>query len=217
VQSFDGAALAASARGYGEDAAAKGCALVRESGLELGIQLMPGMPGMTEAAFARDVRRALDFAPAALRLYPCLVLAGTRLAAMHAAGEFFPWTLERLIPLLADAQLRAWEAGTRIIRIGLAPQAELQEGGIIAGPSHPALGSRVRGLALLRYIAGKTAPLGRPLRKLAAPRRFQGEFWGHKGELGREYGALGLGRDAVVWSDDGNDEFMAWSYESRLP
>ncbi|GHV53781.1 radical SAM protein [Deltaproteobacteria bacterium] len=207
VQSFDNSSLAASKRGYDADAAAQGCALVKASGLALGIQLMPGMPGMAGDAFRRDMEKALSFSPDALRLYPCLVLADTPLAELYAQGAFTPWTLEKIAPLLAGAQEQAWEAGIRIIRIGLAPQAELASGGIMAGPYHPALGSLVRGLALFAYIAGKMET-ARPLQKLSVPKRFQGEFWGHRGSLKDAYGKRGLTKENVVWSDE--DHFTAW-------
>ena len=47
VQSFGDAPLSASRRGYAGERAVKGCEAVKDAGLELGIQLLPGMPGST--------------------------------------------------------------------------------------------------------------------------------------------------------------------------
>lgn len=201
VQSFSDTALDTSSRGYDGETARIGCKTVIDGGLALGIQLMPGMPGMEEAAFPDDWRTALAFSPAALRLYPCLVLEGTALATMHAGGEFIPWSLERTVPLLANALLAAWKANVPVIRMGLAPQGGRESGGIIAGPHHPALGSMVRGLALFTYIREQTAHLG-PLKTLRAPGRFQGEFWGHKGSLVAGYAGLGLAKTAVSFGPE---------------
>ncbi|MDL2209417.1 radical SAM protein [Desulfovibrio sp. OttesenSCG-928-O18] len=206
VQSFGDTALAASSRGYTGETAAQGCALVAESGLALGVQLMPGMPGMDEEIFTEDVRAALACKPEVLRLYPCLVLAGTKLAAMFTQGQYTPWPLEPTVKVLATAQLGAWEAGTRVIRIGLAPQAELDQGGVLAGPRHPALGSMVRGLALFRYIRGHLAGVER-VAEFSLPKRFQGEFWGHKGELRKAYADIGIMKSTVRWWD--KDHFEA--------
>ena len=201
VQSFTDTALSAANRGYTGETAARACGLVRESGLVLGIQLMPGMPGMREDDFRRDLAQTLAQAPAAVRLYPCLVLAGTELAALYQRGAFVPWSLEETVPLLAEAQGAFWRAGVAVIRIGLAPQTELDQGGILAGPRHPALGSMVRGLALFHYIAEQVSRLERPITGLALPRRFQGDFWGHRGELKEAYAALGLSPANVTWHD----------------
>ena len=192
IQSFSDIPLTASQRGYSGTAAITGCRMVRDSGLTLGIQLMPGMPGMLPEHFILDLKTTLAQSPAAVRLYPCLVLAGTPLAALFERGEFTPWSLKTVIPLLADAQTAFWQAGITVIRIGLAPQDGLDRDGVLAGSAHPALGSIVRSIALFRYIRDAVARLDRPVTGLAMPRRFQGEFWGHKGKLKKDYAALGI-------------------------
>lgn len=199
AQSFADAPLAAARRGYDGDTVRRACDMVTSAGLELGVQLMPGMPGMQPEDARRDMAAALDAGPSVLRLYPCLVLRGTELAAMYARGTFTPWSLEETLPVLVEAQHAAWRAGVRIIRMGLAPQAGLDQGGIVAGPRHPALGSIVRGRALLRYITEAVERFGRQPRCLAMPQRYQGEFWGHKGCLTSAYAALGLTPANVVW------------------
>lgn len=204
VQSFADAPLAAAMRGYCGTRAAEGCAAVKESGIHLGIQLMPGMPGMDAEDVARDVARTAAFAPAAVRLYPCLVLEGTELAASYRRGEFVPWSLERTVPLLTEAQLTFWRTGVPVIRIGLAPQDGLNGGGIITGPAHPALGSMVRGRAFLRYIREELARLGLSTasgKQLVLPRRYQGDFWGHGRELEGAYAELGIRRGSVAWHE----------------
>ncbi|MCC8193502.1 MAG: radical SAM protein [Deltaproteobacteria bacterium] len=201
VQSFCDTPLAVSRRGYTGEAARRACAMVRESGLALGIQLMPGMPGMLEEDFLRDIDETVGLDPAAVRLYPCLVLAGTALAAMFERGEFVPWPLEAAIPLLANALRAFWRADIPVIRIGLAPQDGLDHGGILAGPRHPALGDVVRSHALFGLLSEKASRLGRPVEYLGLPRRFQGAFWGHKGGLKKAYAALGITPDTVTWHD----------------
>ena len=199
VQSFDDNALGLARRGYGGACARDGCRMVKEAGLELGIQLLPGMPGVTPDVFASDMRRVVEAAPATLRLYPCLVLAGTELARMWREGAYMPWGVGETAPLLADAVLLAWENGIRVIRIGLAPEEKLDDGGILDGPRHPALGSMVRGQALFRYMARHIAVANGAPCELFLPRRLQGEFWGHGGSLVAAYAACGLPRSAVHW------------------
>lgn len=222
VQSFSDAALAASGRGYDGRTAAEGCERVVRRGFSLGIQLMPGMPGLEEQAARQDILTAAGFAPEAMRLYPCLVLRGTGLEALWRDGAFTPWTLDRTVSFLADACLTVWEKGIPIIRMGLAGERGLEEN-ILAGPWHPALGSMARGLALARYMAKKIAALAlenpssrdflrgaRPLR-LLAPRQYQGEFWGHKNALTAFYAALGIDPARVEWVD--GDTFIVQGAE----
>lgn len=159
VQSFSDKALAASGRNYAGQTARRACALVREAGLGLGVQLMPGMPGLDRAEAEADLEQALDARPDCVRLYPCLVLEDTELARLWRQGQFLPWSLEATLDYLADALLRFWQAGIPVIRMGLAPEDGLDQA-VLAGPAHPALGSRARGLALFRHIREQLAGLG---------------------------------------------------------
>jgi len=200
VQSFDDQALAASGRGYGGETARQGCRAVREAGLALGIQLLPGLPGDRPGVFRRDVEIAAGLAPGIARLYPCLVIRGTGLACAWERGGYAPWPLERTRQELAAALPVLWAAGVRVARLGLAPEGMLERD-ILAGPWHPALGQSVRGLALLGLVREAAGRLGRPLTRLDVPRRYQGELFGHGSELRDAYAALGLAQGAVRYVD----------------
>lgn len=189
VQSFDDAALAASRRGYDGAAALRGCEAVLAAGLSLGVQLMPGMPGQRPEVFAGDVARAAALAPELCRLYPCLVLEGTELAALWRAGGHAPWALDRTVDALAEALLVLWRAGIPAARVGLAEEPGLP---VLAGPRHPALGQLARSRALVLHVRERLAGLRVPARTLCAPRRLQGEVLGHGNALAAEYAALGL-------------------------
>lgn len=196
VQSFADTALSSSRRGHDSATARAGCTAVRAAGLKLGVQLMPGMPGTHPQTFVDDVRTALELGADCLRFYPCLVLEGTELARMWRAGAYTPWPLDATLEALAAGLTLAQAAGVPVIRMGLAPQTGL-EGAILAGPTHPALGSAVQGLALLARVRARldaaqaTPPAGRPF-ALELPAHCQGHFWGHGKNLARHWRALGL-------------------------
>ena len=197
VQSFSDAALAASRRGYGGATALNACRLVAETGLGLGIQLMPGMPGMEGpqglAAFARDIEIVSGLAPGCapelVRLYPCLVLEGTELAGLWRAGSYTPWTLPDTVDALACALRTLWAAGIPAARMGLAEQQGLT---VLAGPRHPALGQMARARALFLHVRDLLPTLAAPATTLFVPQRWQGEVLGQGNALRADYAALGL-------------------------
>lgn len=193
VQSFDDDVLAAAGRGYRGKTARRGCEAVHAAGLELGIQLLPGLPAMTPDIFKRDISATTALSPAVARLYPLLVLEHTPLATRWRTGAYAPWTVGATVDALADALLALWKSGARVIRTGLAPEADL-DAAYLAGPRHPALGQRARSLALLRLLKPALTSIPGPVR-LEYPRRFQGELWGHGGELATVYAGLGLHRE----------------------
>ena len=198
VQSFADSALAASRRGYTGATALAACAIVREAGLKLGVQLLPGMPGHTPRHFAEDVPAALAAGADMLRFYPCLVLEGTGLAAMWREGSYTPWPLEQTLDALAPGWLAATRAGVPVIRMGLAPEPGLAEA-ILAGPMDRELGGRVKGRALLLAVRERLQAPDAQQKFLAEcgfalclPRAMQGFFWGAGGELRPTWAALGL-------------------------
>ena len=206
VQSFDPACLAASGRGYGREQALAACAMVRGAGLGLGIQLLPGLPGMPpepDGAFARDVALALAQGPQAVRLYPCVVLPGTGLARSWAAGSYAPWTVAQAADLLGRALLACWRAGVPVIRLGLAPQPGLARD-ILAGPWHPALGQMARSRALWSHVADALERRGLRPARLLVPRRHLSDVLGHGREMLPAWAGLGLAEDRIrVWEQSG--------------
>lgn len=196
IQSFDDAALRKACRGYTGQIAQAACHAVTASGMRLGVQLMPGMPGVTPEIFLRDVA-LLCTHPAtipahAARFYPCVVMEGTPLAHLWRTGHYFPWTLEQTLDVLAVAWLMALRARLPVIRMGLAPEADLASA-LLAGPWDPALGSRIMARALLFYVRRTLAELGTAkLLRLEVPRRCQGFFWGARNELRPHWQSLGL-------------------------
>lgn len=208
VQSFADGPLAKCVRGYDGAAARRGCVLVRESGLRLGIQLLPGMPGQSAAEAEEDVAVAAAFAPDCVRLYPCLVLRGTGLEALWRHGSYAPWELEPAVHFLARACLRFWNQGIPVIRMGLAEEPGLREA-VLAGPRHPSLGNRSRSRALYLHISGQVEALrgdreGTPEALcLCVPWRYQGELWGWRSELKPAYAALGVASENVSFWEEG--------------
>lgn len=200
VQSFADKVLSESGRGYTGVEARAACARVREHGFSLGVQLLPGLPGMEEAMFQADVEACLDAAPDFVRLYPCLVLKDTPLAGIWAAGKYRPWDLEPTVRLLAAAALKFQKARIRIARIGL-PLGDGFDRDVLAGPAHPALGDMARGQALYYWVKEQLECGLQPVTGFSVPRAWQGSFWGHKGELKPAYAALGLTPDKVTFWD----------------
>ncbi|MCP4229465.1 MAG: radical SAM protein [bacterium] len=139
VQSFDDDVLASSQRGYDAETARNAGQLVNPSGLELGLQLMPGLPGEDDASWENTVAATADIAPDFVRLYPALVIAGTPLADSYHAGEYRPLSLEEAAIRCVYAVERFADAGIRVERLGLQETTGLSDE-VIAGPYHPAFG-----------------------------------------------------------------------------
>ncbi|MEJ5242364.1 MAG: radical SAM protein [Desulfomicrobiaceae bacterium] len=204
VQSFDSAVLARSGRGYTGAQAHAACRMVHDAGLGLGIQLLPGLPGHTQAHWQEDVERTLAAAPKVVRIYPCVVVEGTPLARLHAEGRYRPWELQATVELVAEALPRLWRRGIRVIRVGLAPQPGFL---LQAGPWHPALGNMARSVAMARML---TRAVGaRRVERMIAPRWVQGDLWGHGRANAPVLARLGIVPQRVTF--DANEGIRIWT------
>ena len=208
IQSFDSAALSASRRGYDDETALHACRMVKESGFELGIQLLPGMPGSSPEVFIKDAELALSLRPSCLRFYPCLVPAGTVLARWLEEGRYAPWSIEETTTTLGRALARSWEENVPVIRLSVAPEPAF-DASILAGPRHPALGALIQAEALLISVQKAMERLGTPPKALLLPHSCQGFMYGERGTLKERWASLGLGPERIFFTDSGQAELLA--------
>lgn len=144
VQSMDEEVLALAGRGHGAADTERAVLALRQEGISVGIQLMPGLPGDTPERSLASLERTLSLAPSFLRIYPTLVISGTELARLYAEGSYPPLSLEQAVTLCKRMLVAARRAGVPVVRMGLQPTAELESPGVIlAGPYHPAFGQLV--------------------------------------------------------------------------
>jgi histone acetyltransferase (RNA polymerase elongator complex component) len=145
VQSLADVVLARSQRGYCRAQVQQACALVHEHRWQLGIQLMPGLPGDTQERFQQSVAATIALQPTFVRIYPTVVLAGTQLAQWTRSGEYQPLTIEQAVRWCVPAYDALGKAGIPIARLGLHADPGLQSGdALMAGPYHPSFGQLVR-------------------------------------------------------------------------
>ena len=118
-------------RGHSVEDVASSFQTLRDSGLKIVAHMMPGLPGSSPQ---RDLEafKALfthpDFKPDMLKIYPCLVLKGTKLYDWWLKRSFIPYDLDQTIELLIQIKqmVPPW---VRIMRI----QRDIPAYMIIAG------------------------------------------------------------------------------------
>ena len=142
VQSLDDRVLQTSQRGHSSEDCVRAARILSEKGLQLGIQLMPGLPKETTVSFFRTLDRVIELNPTFVRLYPTLVINGSGLADHYRRGLYRPLTMNRAIALCRRAKEILDQAGITIMRMGLQASTSLEKE-LLAGPYHPAFGELV--------------------------------------------------------------------------
>ena len=170
VQSLDDTVLEASGRGHLAVDSLNAIRCIKNRGLKVVAQLMPGLPGETPSSAIASLERVISAGADFLRIYPAVVLKGTELARRYAAGEFIPYSLDRGVSLCKLLLQRAMQAGIPVIRIGLQADLGLHAETVLAGCWHPALGQLVRS-QLYADLVTRFVPPGRSVTVYCHPAR----------------------------------------------
>jgi histone acetyltransferase (RNA polymerase elongator complex component) len=196
-QSFADAVLEQAGRGHSAAQSSAAVQRCRDAGFNVGIQLMPGLPGGDVEEALSSLRRALELKPAFLRIYPTVVIAGTALAKLWDSEAYSPWSLDETVELCADMLLLCRQHDMPVIRLGLQQDESLGKN-LLAGPFHPAFGQLVRSRIWRRALA-RVGILGL---KLGVHPDDLSDVVGHRGEnrswLSNTYPDFSLQADAAV-------------------
>lgn len=162
VQSMDDHVLGLSERGHTARDSGKAVAFLKDLGFQVGVQLMPGLPGDSRDVFLSTVEKVIGLEPDMARLYPALVIKGTGLARMYESGEYTPLGLSEAIEICAESCRMLESVGIPVIRIGLMTSPTLlMQGEILAGPWHRTFGFLVRSRMYQHGIASQLPARGR--------------------------------------------------------
>ncbi|MGM0451550.1 MAG: elongator complex protein 3 [Thermodesulfobacteriota bacterium] len=145
VQSMDDAVLSRTRRGHSADDTRQAVSLLKARGWQTGLQMMVGLPGESRQTTRTTGRAVAALAPDFVRIYPTLVLRGSRLAMWYEAGTYKPLEMADCIDRLKALYRMFTGAGIPVIRMGVQPNEGIDSGDdVLAGPYHPALGHRVK-------------------------------------------------------------------------
>ncbi len=139
AQSMDDTVLLANDRGHTAADVRRASELIKSRGFDLGLQMMTGLYQSTPESDWQTAREFITLQPSCVRIYPTIVMRGTRLGELYEQGVYQPQTLEEAVALCARL-IRLFEekdARVRVIRVGLHDTESLKENRL-AGPYHPA-------------------------------------------------------------------------------
>jgi elongator complex protein 3 len=92
-------------RGHGVQASVDANRRLRDAAFKVGFHMMPGQPGMTETMCLEDFRQLFEdprWRPDYLKIYPTLVVRGTRTYDMWRRDEFDPLDNDEAADLVAE-------------------------------------------------------------------------------------------------------------------
>ena len=175
AQSMNDEVLRLSGRGHTAADVERAARLIRESGFELILQMMTGLPGDTPERAVETAKKLIELQPDGVRIYPTVIVKDTALYELWKAGRYREHTVEDAVEVCAMLLPLFDQAGIPVIRLGLNPTEELSGGEAVAGAYHPALGELVKSRILLNQARellrgiepGRSVVIGVPAPKLS--------------------------------------------------
>ena len=144
VQTLEESMLVEAKRGHTVEDVEQACKMIREEGITLGIQLLPGLPGETWTTLVKTAVKAGQLQADLCRIYPVIVIEDTELADRVREGSYVPLTIEQAVTYSAFLKSYLEGKGTQIIRVGLQSTEDFDAGrGIVGGPYAAAFGELV--------------------------------------------------------------------------
>jgi histone acetyltransferase (RNA polymerase elongator complex component) len=137
VQSMNDAVLMLNNRGHSSSDVIKSAQKIHAKGIKLGLQMMVGLYGDSEEGAFDTAQKIAGLKPDMVRIYPTLVIRGTKLEELYHSGNYEPPSLEETVKICKKLLLFFEGQDIPVIRLGLHSSEGLAEG-LIAGPWHPA-------------------------------------------------------------------------------
>ncbi|MBQ3414692.1 MAG: radical SAM protein [Clostridia bacterium] len=143
VQSANDYILQRSERGHKFEDVKKASKLIRWYGFKLGHQMMVGLPESTRNDEINTAKALIKLKPKMVRIYPVLVIKGTKLEKEYKEGVYEPLPLPQAIEICKTLVRMFADKKINVIRVGLQNTDEISDpesdgSEVVAGPFHPA-------------------------------------------------------------------------------
>ena len=138
AQSMNDEVLRLNERGHTAGDVENAAKLIKRRGLSLGLQMMTGLYGDKPEYCAETAERFIRLGADTVRIYPTVILEGTRLGELYKSGVYTTFTFDETVSLCAKLLRMFGEAEIPVIRLGLHASREV-EARMLGGVYHPAL------------------------------------------------------------------------------
>lgn len=138
AQSMSDEVLKANERGHTAEDVRRAAALIGQSGIELGLQMMTGLYRDTVENCLYTADEFIKLSPKTVRIYPTVILKNTRLGELFERGEYRSFSFDETVELCAELLRKFEQNNVRVIRLGLHASPDVERD-MLGGVYHPAL------------------------------------------------------------------------------
>ena len=136
-QSMSDEVLRLNERGHDSECVRRSVALIKSYGFELGLQMMTGLYGSSPETDLYTAHEIISLRPDTVRIYPVVILKGTKLASLYDQGIYKVYDLDKMVTLCGLIMKMFEENNINIIKCGLHSSESVSED-MVSGYYHPA-------------------------------------------------------------------------------
>ena len=179
VQSMDDEVLEANNRGHSAEKVKYAAELIKSYGcFRLGLQQMPGLYMSNPEKDIESAKKIAELKPNNTRIYPTVVLEGTRLYELYKNGIYTPYTVEQAVQVSSEIYKICRTEGIEVIRIGLQSTDVINEKNVF-GPYHSSFGELVISRVLRDEIEDNLGEIKKEI-LVYAPDKYTSKIIGNK-------------------------------------
>lgn len=194
AQSMSGEVLSANDRGHTAEDVRRASALIKQSGIELGLQMMTGLYKDTPERCLETADEFIKLSPKTVRIYPTVILKNTRLGELFESGEYKSFTFDETVDLCAELLKKFTGNGIKVIRLGLHASPDVERE-MLGGVYHPALREVVESRIVLWELTERLKALPKGDYSIFTDKKNISRTVGQKRENVRRLSALGYNID----------------------
>lgn len=163
--------------------------LIRRYRFKLGHQMMVGLPESTKLDEIRTAKDLIRLKPKMVRIYPVLVIKGTKLERELEEDEYKPLTVLQAVERCKELVYLFNKKKIQVIRVGLQNTDEISDPNsdkseVVAGPYHHAFGQLVEDSIWYDTVVGKIKKINDKVKEVKIKVNFadMNNVIGHKKE-----------------------------------
>ena len=179
AQSMSDTVLSANERGHTAADVENASRLIRSYGFELGLQMMTGLYKSSDELDLYTAKSFIGLRCDTVRIYPTIVMRGTRLGELYRAGLYKPQELEAAVRLCADLITLFESEGIRVIRVGLHDTDSLKRD-MLSGPYHPSFRELCESRIMLNKAIAMLSGIGKREASLRVSPKSRSKMTGNK-------------------------------------
>ena len=171
VQSANNFILKRANRGHTFEDVKKASKLIRLYGFNLGHQMMVGLPESTRIDEINTAKALIKLKPKIVRIYPVLVIKGTKLEEEVKQEKYEPLTVTQAVETSKELVKLFNKNHVEVIRVGLQNTDEIsdpknKQSEVVAGPYHPAFRQLVESAIWYEKILNKIKKLNSKVKEV---------------------------------------------------